>query len=266
MYLFNRQGLHNFVLLSFFVVFALVSSCTVPKKVVYFRDLKTDSLHPHPITMEEPTQFVEPRIEPNDVLNVTVQTITQNESNAPTTTQSASSQSALSGFLVDKNGNIELSLIGFVKVGGLTTAEARELIKQKAKAFYKDPIVLVRISNFDVTIAGDVGKPGTINIPSEKATILDVLAMSGDLNITAKRNNVLLVRTEGSEKKFVRFDLTSSSIFQSPYLYVKQRDYIYVEPNRSKIEASDNRLIRNISFFTTLLSVASALVIFRVIK
>jgi polysaccharide export outer membrane protein len=266
MYLFNRQGCNNFVLLSFFVVFALISSCTTPKKLVYFNDQKKDTLYPYGvITVSEPSQFVEPKIEPNDVLSITIQTITQNESNAPTT---APLQSAgpYTGFLVDKNGQIELSLIGFVKVGGLTTTEARELIKQKAKEFYKDPIILVRIANFDVTVLGDVGKPGMVNVPSEKANILDAIAMSGDLNITARRDNVLLIRTEGNEKKFVRFDLTSSDIFQSPYFYLKQRDQLYIEPNRSKIESADNRIFRNIGLFGTLLSIATALVIFKVIK
>jgi polysaccharide export outer membrane protein len=266
MYLLNRQGCNNFVLLSFFVVIALISSCTTPKKLVYFNDLKKDTLHPAVITMTETTTFKDPKIEPNDVLNVTIQTITQNESNAPTTTQAQGISTELSGFLVDKNGYIELSLIGFVKVAGLTTTEARELVKQKAKEFYKDPVVLLRIANFDVSVMGDVARPGKVTVPSEKATILDVLALSGDLNITARRDNVLLIRTEGNERKFVRFDLTSSSVFQSPYFYVKQRDQLYVEPNRSKVESADNRLIRNVGLFGTVLSIATALVIFRIIK
>lgn len=262
-----RQSLVNFCLLLLFAIYIVLCSCASSKKLVYLSDLKEDTLHPRPIILTETTKYIEPRIESNDVLAITLQTTAQTEgSNTPITSNTQGAFDVLNGFLVDKDGYIELSLIGFVKVGGLTTSEARELVKQKAKEFYKDPVVNLRIANFDVTVIGDVGRPGKVTVPSEKATVFDVLAQSGDLQLTGKRKNVLLVRSEGDKKTFARLDLTSSDIYRSPYFYVKQRDMLYVEPNRFKIASSDNRLNRNLALMTAAISVVSLLFLFKVVK
>lgn len=244
----------------------MLCSCAPSKKMIYLRDLKDDPRYPNPVEITETTKFTEPRIESNDVLAITLQTPAQSEGNTPISSNTKGAFDVLGGFLVDKDGNIELSLIGFVKVGGLTTSEAREAIKQKAREFYKDPVVNVRIANFDVTVLGDVGRPGIVTVPSEKANVFDVLALTGDLQLTGKRTNVLLVRSEGDKKTFARLDLTNTDIYKSPYFYVKQRDMLYVEPNRFKLSTSDNRLSRGLTIMTAAISLLSLLFIFKVIK
>ncbi len=266
----NRQGWCSFVLLLFFVASTCLTSCITNKNSIYFNDLKEDSLYPGPmpIVMDSITPFTDPKIEKNDVLAVTIQTIAQNESNTPITTNSTGNFSELNGFLVDKKGYIELSNIGFVKVEGLTTTEARELIKQRAKEFWIDPVVNVRIANFGIYMLGDIGRTGLITSASEKISIVDAIALAGDLAITARRDNILLIRTEadGEHKKFVRFDMRSSKIFQSPYFYLKQRDIVYIEPRRDKVLNSDGSFQRYQGYLTYILSLISVMIAFRVIK
>jgi polysaccharide export outer membrane protein len=240
-----------------------MTSCVAVRKAIYFNDLP-DTIST-PIVMSQPAKFADPKIESNDILAINVQTIIQNATN-PISTNTTGSFSALNGYLVDKNGYIELPLMGFVKMAGLTTPEARELIKQKAKEFFKDPVVNVRIANFDIVILGDVGHPGTVTVPSEKVSIFDAIALSGDINLTARRDNVLITRIVGEERQFARLDLTSSKIYQSPYYYLKQHDQIYVQPGRNKIQASDNTLIRNLGIISSMLSLTSLILIFRNIK
>jgi len=252
MYKFARQKSSEFCLLFFFALCMFVSSCISVKKTIYFNDL-SDTMNA-PITSPG-AKYQDPKIESNDILAITVQTVTQNPGNAPITSNSTATFSPLNGFLVDKNGYIELPLMGFVKVAGLTTSETRELIKQKAKEFYNNPVVNVKIANFDIVVLGDVGKPGTITSPSEKISILDAIALSGDMNITARRDNVLLTRTIGDDKIFVRLDLNSSKIYQSPFYYLKQRDQIYITPNKGKVQSSDNTLIRNLGILSSFLSI-----------
>ncbi len=266
MYQFRRQGSN--VLCLVFVLFTCLSfhSCVAPKKIVYFHNLKKDTLHPNPIVVPGMTPYVEPKIESNDILTITIQTLAQNEGNAPVAANTSASPNLLSGFLVDKNGFVELSLIGFVKVAGLTTSEAREFIKQKASKYYNNPVVNVRIANFDVMVYGDVAKPGPVSIPSEKATIMDVIALAGDLNMTAKRRNVLLARRENDQTTYVRFDLTNTDVFHSPYLYVKQRDYIYVEPNNFKKQQSDNSFTRYVGYASGLIGLVSLAYLLKVIR
>ena len=261
-----RRGFCGLSLLFLFAAYASTTSCISAKKTVYFYDLPDTIGSVNPMVMNQITPYFDPKIETNDVLSITVQTIEQNPSNTPISSSTIGTFNTLNGFLVDKNGYIELSLIGFVKVAGLTTSEAREVIKQKAKEFYKEPVVNLRISNFEILVLGDVGKPGVVSIPSEKGSIMDVIALSGDLALTAKRKNILLVRTEGDQKKFIRFDITSSKIFQSPYYYLKQRDIVYVEPNRYKRESGDQSLTRDIGILSSILSIVSIILIFKTIK
>lgn len=259
-----KQNSLRFSLILLFFLYVTATSCVNTKNLLYFQNLP-DTMSV-PVTMTDVTPFVEPKIECNDILAITVQTVVQNPGNAPITSTSTGTFNALNGFLVDKNGYIELSLIGFVKVAGLTTTEARELIKQKAKDLYNNPVVNVRIANFDVAVLGDVARPGVVNIQNERATVMDAIALAGDMNITAKRGNVLLVRTEGTEKKFVRFDLRSTEAFRSPYVWLKQRDQLIVEPNKFKVQSSDQTFLRNLGIISTLISTVSLVLLFRNIK
>ncbi len=259
-----KQGSYSIAVLLLFFVYTMTTSCVNTKNLLYFKDIP-DTMST-PVIMTNVTPYTDPVIQSNDNLAITVQTVVQNQGNSPMTSTSTGTFNPLNGFLVDKNGYIELALIGFVKVAGLTTMEARELIKEKAKEFYKDPVVNVRISNFDVKVYGDVAKPGVVNIPNEKASVMDALAQVGDLNLTAKRSNLLLIRTEGNEKKFVRFDMRSSNIYQSPYLWLRQRDEIIVEPNKFKLQSSDQTFLRNLGIISTLISTVSLIMLFRNLK
>lgn len=263
---FLRRGSIVPGLIFIFSMLLFASSCVPSKKYVYFNTLKEDSTYPAIVVKDSTAQFKEPTIQISDVLAITIQSLKQNESSSPVEAPSSGASSPLNGFVVDKDGNVEVQPIGFVKVAGLTTYEAKELIKQKFSTLYKDPVVRVRIANFEVKVLGDVTKPGVVTLTSEKATVLDVIALSGDLAPTAKRNNILLARTEGAKTTFVRLDITSPDIFKSPYFYVKQRDYIYVEPGNFKRQSSDNSVLRYISYGSGVLGVLSFLFVARIIK
>lgn len=251
----------------FLFIIGSFSSCVAPKNYVYFNNLKKDSLHPGVIVLDSLAKFQDPKIEVNDILNVSLSVFNpMADENMLSSGTSKGEQSKENEHLVDKDGYIEVKVVGFVKVAGLTTQEARDLIKQKAREYYKDPVVNVRIANFQVTVMGEVSRAGMVVVPNEKASILDVLALAGDLKTSAKRKNILIARTENNVVTFARIDLTSSSLYRSPYFYVKQRDYIYVEPNFSAQQSSDNSVTRYVSYLTGLTSVFSLLVITNVIK
>jgi polysaccharide export outer membrane protein len=238
------------------------TSCISYKKTLYFNDLSDTISATNPVVMTT-VAYKDPVILVNDILAITIQTLTQNETNTPISSSTSALFNPLNGFLVDKSGFVEMELIGFVKVAGLTTTEARELIKQRAKEYYKEPVVNLRIANFDIYFMGEFGHNGSLSFPSEKVNIVEAIAAAGDLAITAKRNNILLIRTEGDQKKFVRFDMNSSQIFNSPYFYMKQRDIIYASPTKNKVQNSDNTFFRNISIITSVLGLAGLILAFR---
>jgi len=166
------------------------------------------------------------------------QSATQGISTAPALTQSSSP-----GFLVDASGNIELPLIGVLKVSGLTTVEARDTIKRHLLTYLKEPTVTVRISNYKISVLGEVAKPSVYVIPNEQITLPEALSMAGDLTIFAKRNNVQIIRDVNGKKEFGTINLNSRDVFNSPYYYLHANDVVYVEPGKSKAQVNDRTYI-----------------------
>lgn len=135
------------------------------------------------------------------------------------------------GYLVDEDGNIDLPVIGTFNIAGLTRLEATSKLKEIYKQYLKEPVVNIQIQNYKVTVLGDVTKPGTFLIPNERITIFEAIGLSGDLRITGKRVNVLVIREEDGMRKEYRVDLTKKEILNSPVYYLQQNDVVYVEPN-----------------------------------
>jgi len=231
---------HIYFVLLLFATF-LVSSCGSTKNVPYFQDITAADQS----VLQNVAVFTEPIIQPDDIMSVSIFTID------PTTnmvvnqvgaqaTSSTNPQAALTatpatgGFLVNKNGEINLSVVGTIKIAGLTTFQATELIKKKAAIVYRDPNVQVRFANFKVTVLGEVGRPASYVLPNEKVSVLDALGLAGDLTIFGKRENVLLIRDNNGKKEFARLNLNNTDLFNSPFFYLKQNDVIYVEPNKGK--------------------------------
>jgi polysaccharide export outer membrane protein len=242
----------------------LITSCASYKNIPYFKNLP-DSTYVYKNGVKiNATVYEELKIQPDDILQVTIETIDPELNNVMGTgiqvqtgnnVQPGKPNSAdITGYLVNKEGMIELPIAGKIKVGGLTTAEAKEAIRLKATTYYKEPVVNVRIVNFKVTVLGEVARPGAYIINGEKATILDALGQAGDMTIFGIRKNVLLSRLENGQQKMVRFDLNSTDIFDSPYFYLRQGDIVYVQPSKGKAAANDGAMLRTYTIISSTLS------------
>ncbi|MCX2574009.1 polysaccharide biosynthesis/export family protein [Pedobacter sandarakinus] len=249
-----------FGLIAIFFGVSLASSCVSNKKIAYFQDIQAVNQ----AKLENAASFTEPTIQPDDILSINIFTLNPQSGAiinqaAATPTLGGNTNTSLAtqstGFLVDKNGDVELSLIGKLKVSGLTTYQARELIRDKAAEVYKQPNVQLRFANFKVSVLGEVNAPSAYTLPNEKVSILDALSLAGDLTIFGKRDNVLIVRDNDGKKEFARLDLNSSEIFNSPFYYLKQNDVIYVEPNKRKVSASNSAQIQTIGVIASVVSV-----------
>lgn len=141
-------------------------------------------------------------------------------------------------YLVDKEGNIPFAGLGTVKVGGLTRTQLIEMIKEKLKAYINEPQINFRLANFKVAVEGEVNRPGVFKVATERFTLLEALAQAGDLTVYGRRDNILVIREQNGVKTHARVDLRQADFFQSPYYYLAQNDVVYVEPNKTKINAS----------------------------
>jgi polysaccharide export outer membrane protein len=221
-------------ILLFYVVF---SSCTPYKQIPYFQDLNAN-----PELKEKVDNYSPLLIQPADILGINVSSrnpesssiFNYNLSRADGNSFNTSPDNPVVGYLVDDNGFIHLPLIGDFKVGGLTTSQIRDKLNPLLLTYYKDPIVNIRILNFKVSILGDVARPNVYTLQNERTSITEALALAGDLNITALRKNVLLIRVIDGERKYIHLDLTSKDFIESPYYYLKNNDQIYVTPGKSK--------------------------------
>lgn len=142
-------------------------------------------------------------------------------------------------FTVDTEGNIFYPGVGKIHVAGMTVDQLRDYITKEVSKEVKDPIVLVQMINYRINIAGEVAHPGSIYVTSPRFSVLDAISQAGDLTQYGERNNVLLIREENGERKHIRLNLNSPDILSSPYFFMKQNDYIYVQPNNIRKDNSE---------------------------
>ena len=240
----------------------VLSSCKTREKVLYFQDAQTSA--------QIPTQVIEPlTFQPGDKLSVIVTSsatpLLAQQFNLPivtmqagSTTRSYSNQIAL--YTVDENGCIDVPTLGRINVMGKTRGQASEFIQEALrKEQLRDAVVTVSAYDQFVTVLGDVQKPGRVAVNRDNITILEALGEAGDLNMTARRDRIMVIRQEGNEAKTYYVDIRSKDILSSPVYNLHQNDVVYVEPNKVKMGQSTNNdnSVRSIS---TWLSVSSVLI------
>lgn len=233
-------------------------SCVSKKDIIYFQN---DEINQSIVSNSYITI-----IKPDDVLHITITALdvaAVRPFNLSAVTYSTSSNSAIGvaqqqTYLVDTQGEIDFPVLGKLKIGGLTREELIKFLKAKLDPDYiLSPNINVRISNYKITVLGDVKLPGSYLIPNERITILEAIGLAGDLNISAERKNILVQREEDGEKVQYRVNLLSNKLFTSPVYYLQQNDVVYVEPNYAKIQSASSN--SNTSLIISISSVLVAL-------
>ncbi|MXP05059.1 MULTISPECIES: polysaccharide biosynthesis/export family protein [unclassified Apibacter] len=221
------------------IIFSLMS-CASKKKLYYFQGSET--------TLNEVYKYT-PTLKPDDLLVITISaldlesTLPFNQQNPYNSTTSSSENMTstnprLKTYLIDENGEIDFPVLGKLKLGGLTRSQAMDFMREKLRVYIKEPSVNIHISNFRITVLGEVSKPGTYTLSNEKITILEALGLAGDLTIYGKRKDIIVIRDMNGNKTFTHVDLTTNEIFRSPVYYLSQNDVIYVHPNGAKTNSS----------------------------
>ncbi|MDE6557373.1 MAG: polysaccharide biosynthesis/export family protein [Duncaniella sp.] len=243
----------------------LMASCNSSKNALpYFTDLKGQT------SGQLPVMDYLPPIEPEDELLIMV---TSPNPEATAVYNIPFSNPALRStvvspttprqqvYVVNSKGDINFPVLGEIHVAGKNVEQVAEDLTARIRRDVADANVSVILSNFTVNVAGEVAKPSKINVYSNRYTILDALAEAGDLTPYGERTNVLVIREENGERKFGRIDLTSSEALSSPYYYLRQNDYIYVEPNkvRQSNAAYDTNNAYKLQVTSTVVSAASVI-------
>ena len=252
----------NFLL--FFLCAALLMSCGSSKNVAY---LKNSDL----VDLSQSQYLYDARIMPKDVLTITVSTVTPaaaapfNLSVFPSLSNSADqpmySNQVLQSYLVDNQGNIDYPILGRLHVGGLTKSQCEQMIHDSIMPYLnvnEKPVVTVRMTNYKISVLGEVARPGMYTVNNEKINILEALAQAGDLTIYGKRDCVKLIREDDQGGKQIHtLNLNDASLIMSPYYYLQQNDIVYVEPN--KVSARNASIGQSTSLWLTSTSILISL-------
>ena len=158
----------------------------------------------------------------------------------PNSNNPTQGQSQFSGptYLVDSENNIDFPILGKINTEGKTLVEFKDELSNRLKSYIINPSISAKITNYKVTVLGEVNKPGQYVIPDGQTTFLNALALAGDLTMFGKRDDVLLVRNEDGEITKQRIDLRDANFINSPYFQLKQGDVIYVSANQTKDKTS----------------------------
>ena len=140
-------------------------------------------------------------------------------------------------YLVENDSTIEFPIVGKINLVGKTIEQANQTIKEMIAPYFSKEVlyqVNTYIRNYDISVLGEVKSPNTFNIGRNKCTVLEALAMAGDMTIYGKRDNVKILRElpDGTYEVH-ELDLRDANILNSPYYYLQQRDIVYVEPNEA---------------------------------
>lgn len=235
--------------------FITTISCVSRKEIVYFQGI--DQI-PRSVNRSLTNNL---EIQPDDVLTIRVSAPEQEAALPFNLTKSLGAQENISGvveletYLVSNEGTIVFPVIGTIKVKGLTNIELAIKIQNLIDGYVKNPIVNVRILNFQVTVLGEVNGPGTFSIEDDHLSITKALSMAGDLTIFGKRTNILIIGEEDGVKTHAYLDLTNANVVNSPHYYLRQNDVVYVEPKGTRRQSASS-----LGIASSYISVASALI------
>lgn len=251
-----------------FIVIALaavsVVSCVTNRKIAYLQDMK----HNTQIQLEDKFEAV---ISPYDELDVIITTFDSelarpfnlrgsNNANYSTTTGIA--------YLVDVYGDIELPVLGKIHAAGLTRLKLQEKVKDLlvSGGYISDPYVLVRFRSFKIFFLGSNGGKA-INVPNERCTFLEALALSGDMNIYTNRDKILVMREVDGKMVSRYLDPRSSKVFKDPFFMLQQNDFIITQNTGYRnFQESYNQLspiLSTVSMLAGLASVYFSIMVYR---
>ena len=244
--------------LFYYTLIAISVSCASKKDINYFQDAQSE--FELQTNIEKTFNFLE--IQPGDILDIQIKALNPE---SVIVFQRQSSQNnlqtqnrAIDGYIVGKEGNISLPIIGNIDTSNHNTQSFANEIQKALSPYVKSSSVNIRILNFRVSVLGEVNNPGTFTLLDERMSLPQVLGLAGDLTINGDRT-ILLIRNENGKNSYHNIDLTSAKFMQSPLYFLKQNDIVYVRPNDARVKSAG--LVGNVGTLGSIFSLAISIVL-----
>jgi len=140
--------------------------------------------------------------------------------------------------VVDLEGAINVPPLGALPVGGLTLLQAHRKVSARAREVFKfadATITVVAPRTFEVTVSGDVERPGTVQTPATRR-VYDVILDAGGITSRGSTRNVVLIRRSGERRiDLLAFQLRGD-LTQNPF--VEEGLRIHVPPRSGTVTLS----------------------------
>lgn len=214
------------------------SSCVSQKKVLLLKELQMAEQNKSTEYRNE--RSLNYKIQPGDNLYIKAINIiderNSNVLNGETSRYSMGSDASiyLNSYTVNEQGYLDYPLTGLVQVKNLTVEQVKDKLQTELSKFIKETALIVKLSNFDLTIIGEVAKPGKYKVYQSEISLLEAVAMAGNFTNFSKTSNVKIVRRTNNGSEVIVVDLGKADILSSPYYYLKPNDIVYVEPLKIK--------------------------------
>lgn len=263
-------------LLFLFAALILVTGCQSYKKVPYLQNSND-------VDLSLATKLYDAKIMPKDILTITVTcpkdpdaaavfnlTVQSgNTTNSTNARNTFSTQIQMLPYLVTNEGYIDFPILGQIKVGGMTKEELENYIAGRIHGTHlkERPIVNVTMSNYKVSVLGEVAKAGMYTVSTGKVNVFEALAMAGDMTIYGNRSNVKIIRENADGKKIVaELDLKDANVISSPYYQLQQNDIVYVTPNKVKAKNSGIGSETSLWFTSTSILISLASLLYNILR
>ncbi len=219
------------------VLAVLFASCVPQKKMLYLKEAQMLSENQSINYVNE--RSVDYKLQPGDNLyirfvNIVDQGGTSSLNGEFTRTSSSDASIYLQSYTIDEEGFIELPLIGKIVVRNLTVDEAKALLQTELDKYINQTTIIVKMSNFNLTILGEVTHPGMFKVYQSQINLFEAVALAGNMTNFAKNSAVKIIRQTDNGSEIVTVDMGSADILSSPYYYLKPNDIVYVEPMKIK--------------------------------
>lgn len=219
---------------------SMLTSCISPKKIIYLQNetLLNDSTTTS-IVYENQRNF-DYKVQPGDNLNIKIASLDEkfaayfNSMNQGNTGSTGNSSLYLNGYNVDENGFIELPIIGKVQVKDMTVAEIQEEVQKLMNEYLKETTISVKLGIFNLTILGEVNKPGQYQVYQSDINIFQAIALAGNATDFANKSNIKIVHQTPKGSQIAKININDADVLSSPEYYLKPNDIIYVEPLKAK--------------------------------
>jgi polysaccharide export outer membrane protein len=139
-------------------------------------------------------------------------------------------QGNIASYLVKEDGNVELPVLGDVKVQGLTIKQLEDLMEQRYSGMYNDPFVIVQIVSRRAYVFMGVGEAQVVPLDRDNIKVIELLATVGGIPATSKSNRIRIIRGDYDHPSIKRIDLSTIEGLKDADFIIQPNDLIIVDP------------------------------------